>query len=937
MEEISMSWNYRIRLFILQMVFVILCGFLLHRLWELQIVDGEQYARDYELKITRTVRDNHTRGIIYDCNGEVLAYNELVYTVTMIDDGEYASRRERQLSLNGMIYRVIRKLAGQHEKVNHELKIEVGLDGDYEYTVTGNALLRFQADVFGKADINDMTTEQRNMSAKEMVNYLAGNEQFGLYGEGKERYLEEELQAYGLPEEYSKDEMLAMVGIRYMLLANAYRKYVPVTIARDVSEETAAYIMENNQLLSGVSIGQDWERVYVGGEAFSHILGYIGKISSEELELHADSDKDYTLDSVIGKAGIEQYMEEVLQGIDGERQITVNNVGKIIGEGEILREMESGRDVYLSIDKNMQIAVYDILEKNLAGILADNLINAKWFDKTRVTDTTDIRIPIYDVYMALVNNNVIRLQDMDAPDATALEKEVSMALQGKFAEAMESLRIELLDGDVDYLHLSEEIQEYIAYLINESGLIKEDAVDKEDELYRKWRSGGSINIKDFLANAVNSGWIAEKFIDSGQRYLSMDEMYGLLMEGIEKELGSQIAFRKLLFKWLAMEEKITGRDICLLLYAQEVLSDMDDDYDKMVSGETDAFSFLKKKIVQLEITPAMLALDPCSASAVAVNPENGKVLALVSYPGYDNNRLANQMDAAYYSQLLNDASLPLYNRATQQLTAPGSTFKPVTVVAGIQEGAIRPETSFFCDGVFDKVEPSLKCWKHSGHGNVSNAQTALQFSCNDYLCEIAYRFGVGESMEYTDSEALHVLQEYAGIFYLDEKSGVEIVESKPQVTDAYAIPSAIGQGTHNYTTVQLARYVNIIASRGNAFPLSLIKGVSDESGNFKEGKNMSDETVELPDVVWDTVSLGMEQFAQNNAAFRDMGISVAGKTGTAQESKSRPDHALFVGYAPADNAKITIAVRIANGYGSSNVTTIGREIFDYYFGLEATE
>ena len=236
-----MSWKYQIRLWLLQVILIVLCTLLLYRLWVLQIVNGEQYAMDYELKITRTVRESNIRGLIYDCNGEILAYNELVFTVTMVDDGEYASKREKQLSLNSMIYRVICKLASQHEKVNNELKIEVGADGNYEYTVTGNALLRFQADVLGIADVSKMTSEQRGMSAEDMVGYLAGNQRFALYGEGKDNYTGEELQAYGLPEAYTKEEALAVVGIRYMLSANAYRRYVPVTIARDVSEETAAY------------------------------------------------------------------------------------------------------------------------------------------------------------------------------------------------------------------------------------------------------------------------------------------------------------------------------------------------------------------------------------------------------------------------------------------------------------------------------------------------------------------------------------------------------------------------------------------------------------------------------------------------------------------------------------------------------------------------
>lgn len=217
------------------------------------------------------------------------------------------------------------------------------------------------------------------------------------------------------------------------------------------------------------------------------------------------------------------------------------------------------------------------------------------------------------------------------------------------------------------------------------------------------------------------------------------------------------------------------------------------------------------------------------------------------------------------------------------MTAPGSTFKPITVIAGLQEGVISSDSSVFCDGVFDKVIPNLKCWKHSGHGNVANAPTALQYSCNDYLCEIAYQLGIVNDMEYADNAALGSLQKYSKLFCLDRKSGVEIAETKPHVTDAYSIPSAIGQGTHNYATVQLARYVNTIAAKGNVFQLSLVKGIAETNGSF----------------------------AENNA--------------------------LFVGYAPAETPEITIAVRIANGYGSSNATAVGRSIFSYYFHLESKE
>ena len=1060
-----------LRMYTMEILVAALFLILLYRLWDLQIVQGERYAEEFELRITRKVRESNTRGRIYDCNGEILASNKPVFTVTMVDGESYATNRERQLTLNGVIYHVMKRLEKDGESLNQELKIRIGDNGQYEYTVAGTGLTRFLADVFGEANPENLTEAQRETTAEEMVQFLAGEDKFALYEERRGPYTEEELEEYGLPGSYTKAEELALVGVRYQLSLNAYRRYVPVILARGISEETAAYLAENNQSLPGIEVGQDWERVYDGGEAFSHILGYTGKISTEELEKYAGSERDYTADSLVGKAGIEQYFEETLQGIDGERQIQVNNVGKVLGEGEVLREMESGRDIYLSIDKELQIALYHILEQNLAGILVSNLINTKEFDRTRVADASDIRISLYDVYMALIDNYVISLEAFRHPEATALERELGDRLEEKREEVWDSLKRELLEGNTAYGSLSAEMQEYIRYIVNESGILKDISAGEgnaisNDDVWREWKNGGNISPGEFLTHAIESGWIVAGAVESGQQYLTTEEMYLLLVEGMETRISDSIGFEKMLFKWLVREERVTGKEICSLLYDQGVLSASDEDYESLMSGATEPFSFLKMKIEKLEITPAQLALDPCSASAAVIQPGTGKVLALVSYPGYDNNRLANQMDSAYYNKLLNDKSLPLFNRATQQLTAPGSTFKPVTIAAGLMEGVISRDSSVLCDGVFDKVTPSLNCWNHYGHGTVPNAPTALQFSCNDYLCEIAYRLGMlgvteavrltelgehtggsgnpesegdtggngnleseeyaggngneesekyaggngnaeseghaggnrnaeseghaggnrnaeseghaggngnaeseghaggngnAESEEYAggsgnlvpvvyegsrasdnsgvyaDNAALGFLQKYAGIFGLDEKSGVEITEAAPHVTDAYGIPSAIGQGTHNYATIQMARYVNTLASDGELFSLSLLKGIAGEDGEISEYETEPVRKVELPDYVWETVRTGMMQFARNNAILKDMELSIAGKTGTAQESELHPDHALFVGYAPAENPQIAVAVRIANGYGSSNATDVGRSIFNYYFGLESPE
>ncbi|MDE6983633.1 MAG: peptidase, partial [Lachnospiraceae bacterium] len=572
------EFQVSIRIVTLQILFASLLMVLLYRLWDLQIVNGQKYVEDYELKVTRTIRDKNTRGVIYDCNGALLAYNELTYSITIIDDGVYASDRQRQLTLNSMIYRVVKKLEENEELLNNELKIAV--EGDhYEYTASGTALARFKADIFGRADPADLSPEQQRMEADALIAHLSSNDKFALYGEGKKDYTDEELRAYGLPGTYTAEEVLAILGIRYMLSLNDYKKYVPIVLARDVSERTAAYIQENSAALTGIVISEDGKRVYAGGEAFSHILGYTGKISSEELEQYANLDKKYTADAVVGKAGIEQYLEQQLQGTDGEREITVNNRGKIIGEDRVIQETVSGRDVYLTIDRDLQIVIYRVLEQELAGILSSNLINAKSFDKSRISDTSRIRIPIYEVYLALVDNRVIRVEDFARPGATALEQRMADALAAKRADVQGKLRTALL-GTEDFGRLSEELQEYLAYVVRKTGILREDAVDTKDTVYQKWKDGSGVSVRELLTHAIERDWIETGFIEAQAGYFTTEEMYALLVDAVWKKLDDDAAFEIILFKRLILEDRVTGKEVGQLLYDQQVLSDMDAEYEK---------------------------------------------------------------------------------------------------------------------------------------------------------------------------------------------------------------------------------------------------------------------------------------------------------------------------------------------------------------------
>lgn len=132
-------------------------------------------------------------------------------------------------------------------------------------------------------------------------------------------------------------------------------------------------------------------------------------------------------------------------------------------------------------------------------------------------------------------------------------------------------------------------------------------------------------------------------------------------------------------------------------------------------------------------------MDPCSGSVVITDSKTGKVKALVSYPGYDSNRLSNGTDSGYYRQLANSASTPLYNQALKHKTAPGSTFKPVSALAGLNEKVITTSTVINCTGLYDKITPPAKCWKYPDRHGARTVSTAIEASCNYFFYEVGYR------------------------------------------------------------------------------------------------------------------------------------------------------------------------------------------------------
>lgn len=925
---------------VLVLIFVFMSGTLVRQLFELQIIQGQDYISKFESRTTKKRVIKSTRGNIYDRNGEELATNVLAYSVTFEDNGTYDSTREKNLTLNGTAYRVLKILESNGDSISNSFHIVLDENGNYVFDVQeGFTLNRFRADIYGEALIDNLTDEQKNATADQMMEYLSGSKGFSIVLYGDNAYTNEELEAHNLPQTLTKQEILDLAIMRYELSTNSFKKYMAVTIATNVGEQSVAAIKENQSELQGIDIVEDSVRKYIDDVSMGPILGYTGQASSEELEELRKTNPDYSNDAIVGKTGIEKYMETSLQGTDGEETVTVDNLGKVLKIDTDTRvEPVAGNDTYLTIDSSWQSAVYQILKQRVAGILLSKIEATKTYDYS-VNDAAQIKVPIYDVYNALISNSVIDISKFSDENASDTEKNLYAKFQQKQQQVFDTITNRLTSENPPAVKDEDpQIQEYLTYICDDLlrdtlGIISKNVIDTSDETYLAWNQDKSISLKDYLTYAASQNWIDISKISTDGDYLDSDEVYQALTSYITDYLKTDNSFSKLLYKYMLQEDTISGQEICLVLYEQGILSKDDGTYEALASGAMTAYDFMVNKIYTLEIEPAQLALEPCSASAVITDVKTGDVLACVSYPGYDNNRLVNNMDTSYYAKLSLDQSSPFFNKATQQTTAPGSTFKILSTIAGMSEGVINDGTYINCTGSFDLVTPPINCWNKLGHGDIE-IREAIQESCNYYFNMVGFMLGQDENGDFSENRSLSVLQKYASEIGLDKKTGIEITESSPQVSNSYAVPSYIGQGTHAYTTSQLARYATAIATSGTVYDLTLLDRQTDSRGQtLKEYEPKVINTVDLSQNVWDDIHDGMYRVVQTHSQFDGLGVDVAGKTGTAEVDVYHPNHGMFIGYAPASDPEYAIAVRIENGYSSGNACLAADDIFKYIFEL----
>lgn len=894
------------RLFVLAAVFIVFFGIILARIFTLQVVNGKSYQENFSLKIQMKQPINAARGNIYDKKGKLLAYNELAYSISINDSTTYSSTKEKNKAVNAELAEILTVLKNNGETLNNDFKIDRKKDGTYSFNVSGSSLNRFRADVFGKNSADDLEynkdtgIDEANATAEQIMEYLMGKDNFGISSK------------------YDGDLAYRIVVVRYAMLGNRFARYKEVKIATDVSDKTVAYVNEHMDTLSGISVNEDMIRKYNYSEYFSSIIGYTGPISESEYTALHKKNKDYTQNDTVGKAGLEQYYETYLRGKNGEQKFYIDNVGRI---SEIISSTDSvaGDDLYLSIDADLQKATYLALQNEIAAIVYSNIKSGE--------------IPINDVYTALIGNSVINTEHFSKAKASDTEKNVLSVFKSRQKTTLGKIKQELTSSPEALNTMSDEVLDEFTYIISmlkDDQVLLKNEIDTSDSVYQKWKNQ-KISPKEYLSYCITQHWIDISQLNVDEKYADSTEVYDALCKYILKNIKTDTEFSKIIYQYMITRGEISPRQLCLILFDQGVLDYDDATVNKLKNGSLSPRDFLMKKIYNIEITPAQLALEPCTGSCVVTDEKTGEIRAMVSYPGYDSNKLANGVDSEYFASLQHDKSSPLLNYATQQKTAPGSTFKLVSATAGLAENVITTSDQIRCTGIYNDISNKPKCWIYPGSHGLDNVSEAIRDSCNVFFYTVGNRLAQKKTGSYNDANGIDLIQKYAHIYGLDQKTGLEISESKSSVATKYPVMAAIGQSDNNYTTVALSRYVTAVAS-GKKYNYQLMNKIVDADGKTvkKYKADYEDISNTLTSSQWDAIHSGMREVVSTMDRFQGFDIPVAGKTGTAQQT-GHANHGLFVGYAPYDDPEITIAVRIANGYSSHNAATAARNVISYYY------
>ena len=348
--------------------------------------------------------------------------------------------------------------------------------------------------------------------------------------------------------------------------------------------------------------------------------------------------------------------------------------------------------------------------------------------------------------------------------------------------------------------------------------------------------------------------------------------------------------------------------------------------------------------------------DARGGSAVVMDVNTGDVLAMASYPSYEPQWFVGKLETDKWNYMNDSKTHPLLNKAIQGTYEPGSIFKMITAISGLESGTITPKEKINDTGVYRKYGLEMKCWYytsyHRGHGYV-NVTQALQHSCNYFFYETGDRTGIDAIAKY----ALH--------FGLGKKTGIELPSEQTgtlaQREEGWGpgdtLNASIGQGDNSFTPVQIAKYISSIANGGTVVQPTIVKTILNADGtevpkeeidNFVNQKLGIDNTDDGIQINPENIQIAREgmRMATSEAGgtaysrFKDFKVEVAGKTGSAEagvdENQKDIVNAWFVCFAPYENPEVAVVVLVENGGHGNYAAEVARDVLDQYFGMNET-
>jgi len=334
-------------------------------------------------------------------------------------------------------------------------------------------------------------------------------------------------------------------------------------------------------------------------------------------------------------------------------------------------------------------------------------------------------------------------------------------------------------------------------------------------------------------------------------------------------------------------------------------------------------------------------------AVVAIDVKSGEPLCIASYPGYDLENIIEK-----YNEIMEAENQPLFNRALAGAYAPGSTFKPVTALAGLETGTVTLNTTHYCTGIFEKyaaTEDGGYAPRCAGiHGDV-NVTGAIEHSCNVYFYTVGDFLGIDRLGIFAKEMGLG---EYTGIELGEIKGAMASPERKKELYahdpleqgwyQGNTIAAAIGQSVSQFTPIQLANYCATLANSGERYEASILKSVRsyDYSETIYDRRPVVANNADYDKEYYEAIQLGMRHVVSSGESptvfrvFDGVKYTVAAKTGTAQTGEERTNDGLFICYAPYEDPEIAVAVVIEKGGSGAEQAIIAKEVLDYYFNFK---